>query len=186
MEEKIIKAVIHLFEKEGIKFTLDDLAEQEAISKKTIYKFFDNKEQLVERTVDYVFDDIARQHVVIISTDKPLLEKLREVLLVYPTVFQVTEQSMKKIIQFYPSIYQQILAHFNAQWDVTFQLLHDCIAQKIVQPISDQTFQIIMVGIFDNVIRYPEQKKVLSECVEVVLRGIIEEKYRSFALEDAL
>lgn len=176
MEEKIINAALALFENSGIKFTLDEIANRENISKKTIYKYFKNKEELMEKAVDFVFEDIENQHFLIISSNIPLLDKLKNVLCVYPRVFNVTDENSSKIISLYPSIYKLMIVHFNEKWDTTLDLLHQCIDEKLIKPISDNTFKIIMVGIFDNVFHYPDQKKELQKCIEAVFDGIVERK----------
>ena len=43
MKEKILEAAIEEFEKKGLKFTMDDIAKNLAISKKTLYAVFQNK-----------------------------------------------------------------------------------------------------------------------------------------------
>ena len=46
MKEKILEAAIEEFEKKGLKFTMDDIAKNLAISKKTLYAVFQNKEEI--------------------------------------------------------------------------------------------------------------------------------------------
>ena len=49
MKEKIIKKATDMFLKLGFKsVTMDDIACEMCISKKTIYKYFSNKEKLIE------------------------------------------------------------------------------------------------------------------------------------------
>ena len=43
LEEKILIAAIEEFGKKGLKFTMDDIARNLSISKKTMYQVFDNK-----------------------------------------------------------------------------------------------------------------------------------------------
>ena len=43
LEQKILEAAIVVFNQKGMKFTMDDLARQLEISKKTIYTVFLNK-----------------------------------------------------------------------------------------------------------------------------------------------
>lgn len=46
MKDKIIKASIESLRQEGLRFSVDTLAEKLKISKKTIYKFLPDKESL--------------------------------------------------------------------------------------------------------------------------------------------
>ena len=60
-EEKIIAGAREIFRKEGIKaLTMDEIAEQLHVSKKTLYVFFRNREMLLKRCVeDFISEDIA-------------------------------------------------------------------------------------------------------------------------------
>lgn len=55
---KIIEASIDEINENGLKFTMDKLAKRLVMSKKTIYKYFENKEKLLDEVVDYSFDQI--------------------------------------------------------------------------------------------------------------------------------
>lgn len=51
MKEQIIKTAVECMKKEGLKFSLDMLAEKMKISKKTIYKYFPCKEILAQGNI---------------------------------------------------------------------------------------------------------------------------------------
>lgn len=57
MKETILNKSLGLFIKHGFKsVTMDDIANELGISKKTIYQHFSSKSELVKATVDYVFE----------------------------------------------------------------------------------------------------------------------------------
>lgn len=57
MKERILKKSIELFTNRGFKVvTMDDIAVELGISKKTIYQHFPSKRELVKSTVDYIYD----------------------------------------------------------------------------------------------------------------------------------
>ena len=59
MKEKILQKAIELFINYGFKsVTMDDIASEMHISKKTIYSHFSNKTQLVEAASFQVFETI--------------------------------------------------------------------------------------------------------------------------------
>ena len=59
MKEKIIQKAGELFLKLGFKsITMDDIAAEMCISKKTIYKYFCNKEMLVGESTNYMHKEI--------------------------------------------------------------------------------------------------------------------------------
>ena len=62
MKETIIQKASLLFLQRGFKsVTMDDLAEALAISKKTLYTHFENKEALVQQSSFSVFDTVCRE-----------------------------------------------------------------------------------------------------------------------------
>jgi len=59
MKDKIIKKATDMFLKLGFKsVTMDDIASEMCISKKTIYKYFSNKEKLIEEGTEVVHQKI--------------------------------------------------------------------------------------------------------------------------------
>jgi len=62
MKDKIIQKSTELHFKYGIKnVTMDQIAQELGISKKTIYQYFVNKNELVAQTVDSIFDQIQSE-----------------------------------------------------------------------------------------------------------------------------
>ena len=59
LQKNILDATLRVFDQKGLKFTMDDLAKELSISKKTIYTVYDDKEALFLAMVDYIFDSIS-------------------------------------------------------------------------------------------------------------------------------
>ena len=58
LKETILEGTIKVFNQKGLKFTMDDIAGELGMSKKTIYTIFRDKESLFLATVDYLFDSV--------------------------------------------------------------------------------------------------------------------------------
>ena len=62
MKDKIISKAAGLYFKYGIKnVSMDQIAGELGISKKTIYQYFSSKEVLVKETADFIFDQIQTE-----------------------------------------------------------------------------------------------------------------------------
>jgi len=62
MKEVILKKSLELFTNNGFKsVTMDDIAAELGISKKTIYQHFSSKNELIGSTVDFVYDSAMNQ-----------------------------------------------------------------------------------------------------------------------------
>ena len=106
MKDKIIQKAADLHFKYGIKnVSMDQIARELGISKKTIYQYFDNKTDLVRQTVDYIFDQIQSE------IDKVCLMKLNpyeELLAVRNIIKNMLSKSNQptqyQLIKYYPEI----------------------------------------------------------------------------------
>mgnify|MGYP000745969869 CR=1 FL=1 len=59
LEREMVNGALSLFNKFGIRsVTMDDVAREMAISKKTLYKYFENKADLVNKCVMTIFDQV--------------------------------------------------------------------------------------------------------------------------------
>ena len=62
MKEKIINKAKEMFLRLGFKsITMDDIASEIGISKKTIYKYFSNKDILIENTIELAFSEVQEE-----------------------------------------------------------------------------------------------------------------------------
>ena len=81
IREQILEATILVFNRKGMKFTMDDIARELGMSKKTIYTVFADKQELVYDMVDYCFDSIKEsEQKVMKSAGLSTLEKIQEIL----------------------------------------------------------------------------------------------------------
>ena len=88
-KEKILEATIKVFNRKGLKFTMDDIASELSMSKKTIYTVFRDKESMFFAMVDYCFDKIKESENEILSDDSlSTVEKIRGVLAVLPSGYK--------------------------------------------------------------------------------------------------
>lgn len=84
MKEQIIKTAVECMKKEGLKFSLDMLAEKMKISKKTIYKYFPCKEILAREIYQAYYDGLDKRSVELLASQHlSEEEKSKELLSVY-------------------------------------------------------------------------------------------------------
>ena len=60
IREKILIGTIQVFNKKGLKLTMDDVADELKISKKTIYKEFSSKEEMFETMCCFITHSMKR------------------------------------------------------------------------------------------------------------------------------
>lgn len=107
MKDIIIEKATHLFLKLGFKsVTMDDIAAQMGISKKTIYKYFENKEILIEAGVEYIHEIIKTKIQQIFLLNKNAVEENFIICEMFNELFQTDGDSpVYQLKKHYPLIY---------------------------------------------------------------------------------
>jgi AcrR family transcriptional regulator len=110
MKEKIISKSRELFLKLGFKsITMDDIAQEMCCSKKTLYKFFANKEILVEKTIEEVQNEIHINISRILTTTENAIAGNFEIAAYFRDMFKSSETSpVYQLKKHYPEIYTKV------------------------------------------------------------------------------
>ena len=88
MREKIIDTAIEEFTKHGSKFTMNDVAKELGISKKTIYTIFESKQDVLVGIADRYARDFTDMREAIEQDDSlDTLEKLERLFCAIPTKY---------------------------------------------------------------------------------------------------
>jgi TetR/AcrR family transcriptional regulator, biofilm operon repressor len=113
MKEKIIKKATDMFLKLGFKsVTMDDIACEMCISKKTIYKYFSNKEMLIEEGTEIAHQNIHRIIDEIIAKNHNAIEENFEIRKMFKEMFQTLDTSpVYQLKKHYPEIHAKMMAN---------------------------------------------------------------------------
>ncbi|MCF8322048.1 MAG: TetR/AcrR family transcriptional regulator [Flavobacterium sp.] len=111
MKEKIIAKATDMFLKLGFKsVTMDDIAGEMCISKKTIYKYFCNKELLIAEGTEIVHEQIHQGITQIVEKDFNAIEENFEIRKMFRDMFKSTDTSpVYQLKKHYPSIYESVI-----------------------------------------------------------------------------
>lgn len=110
MKEIIVQKASTLFIQRGFKsVTMDDLADALAISKKTLYAHFENKEQLVRESSFFVFNQVCGEIELIKNKAAHPIEELYTVKSAVLKYYQNEDTSPAYQLQkYYPEIYIEL------------------------------------------------------------------------------
>lgn len=181
--EQILEATICVFNKKGMKFTMDDLAKELNMSKKTIYKYFDNKDTLCLDMVDYCFDRIKKsEQEVVHNTEWDTKTKIRKILGVLPEGYKnIDFRQLYLLKDKYPKIYKKVEERLENGWESTIELIQQGIEEGSIRPISIPIFKVMLESsiehffqrdvLIQNKIDYAD---ALDEVVEILIDGICE------------
>ena len=187
MKEKIIEKASDLFLNLGFKsVTMDDLATEMGISKKTIYTHFQNKTELVKATTDHLFCCISDGIDTIIDQKNGPIEELYEIKAFVMKHLKDEKASPQYQLQkYYPKIYSGLKYR-------QFEVMQDCVIENLDRGITSGIYRknidiqfisriyfVGIVGIKDQD-TFPMQKfpmiKLMEDYLEYHVRGIATEK----------
>jgi AcrR family transcriptional regulator len=177
----ILDGTISAFNQKGIKFTMDDIAKQIGMSKKTIYKVFADKEQLFLAMVDYLFDGIKESEQAVLEDENlDTLGKLHKILGVMPEGYKdVDFRQLYLLRDKYPTIYKQVEQRLETGWENTIALMEQGMEEGVLRKVRIPIVKMMMEAaleqffqrdiLIQNGITYQE---ALTQVVDILIMGI--------------
>ena len=182
LREMILEGTIKAFNRKGLKFTMDDIARELAISKKTIYMVFADKESLFLAMVDYMFDHIKEsEEAVVQDTSLSTKEKIKKILGVMPEGYkEVDFRQLYLLRERYPAIYKRVEERLETGWETSIALIEQGIAEGVIRPVRIPLLKMMLEAALEqffqrdilmrNQISYQE---ALTEVVDILVEGIV-------------
>ena len=138
-KEKILQATIQAFNQKGLKFTMDDIASILAMSKKTIYTIFKDKNTLFMEMVEESESEIIEDNT--LST----IEKIRRILGVMPESYKdIDLRQLYMLKDKFPEIYRHVEERLENGWETTIKLLEQGIEEEVIRPVNVLMFKMMM------------------------------------------
>ena len=179
--QMILEGTIRAFNRKGLKFTMDDVAKELSMSKKTIYTVFRDKESLCFAMVDYLFDSIKESEQRVLNDESlDTLEKIRKVLGVIPEGYrEIDFRQLYLLREKYPAIYQRVEERLETGWENTIALLEQGMREGVVRKVDIPIVKMMMEAaieqffqrdiLLQNGITYMD---ALDEVVGILVDGI--------------
>jgi len=180
MKDKIISKASDLFLKLGFKsVTMDDIAGEMCISKKTIYKYFCNKEILIEESSAKVHAEIHTIIENIVTKNHNAIEENFEIRKMFKEMFQSLDSSpIYQMKKHYPEIHQKIVTREIEECNTVFK-------QNIVKGIEQGLYRkeisienymkfyyTLVFGIKEQISSEKEGQKIELEILEYHTRAM--------------
>ncbi len=184
MKEKIIQKASNMFITLGFKsVTMDDIASEIGISKKTIYAHFNTKTALVKETTKYMFDTVDTGINNICVLEKDPIEEIFEIKYFLMDILKNEKSSpLFQLKKYYPAIANNLhKKKFDVMTSCTLNNLKRGIKLGVYRPNIDiyfisRIYFVGMNGIKDDTI-FPVQEfpkeQLHEEYLEYHLRGIV-------------
>ncbi len=136
MREKILEKATDMFLNLGFKsVTMDDLAHELGISKKTIYTHFNNKTKLVETTTDHLFHIISTGIDQICNLGKNPIEEIYDIKKFAMTHLKNGKSSPQhQLKKYYPKIFSNLKKK-------QFEVMQTCVVRNINKGIEQTIYR---------------------------------------------
>lgn len=146
LRDKIIEATTEVFNEKGVKFKMEDVAKALAISKKTIYTVFSDKESLLTTMVHEGFAKIKRDEAQILQDpQRTTLDKIRQVIIALPdSLKRVDYKQFHEVATKYPKLFKTIQQHIEGEWDPTLKLLEQGMAEGVIRPVNTTVLKLMI------------------------------------------
>ena len=181
LKKEILAGTMAVYADKGVKFTMDDLAKQLGMSKKTIYLVYREKKTLFMAMVDYVFDSIkVSEQEVIDDPTTTTVEKIRKILGVLPDSYKSMDLGQLYILrEKYPDIYAKVEERLETGWEQTIALMAPGIRDGVIRPVNiglvKMMFEASIEQFFsrDILVRNGiDYMDALNEVVDIIVDGI--------------
>ncbi|WP_445714681.1 TetR/AcrR family transcriptional regulator [Flavobacterium sp.] len=136
MKDRILQKSTDMFLRLGFKsITMDDIACEMCISKKTIYKYFANKDILIEESVQMVHKEVHQTITKIVSQNFNAIEENFEIRRMFKEMFKSVESSpIYQLKKHYPEIYEKVLS-------MQVSICEECFRDNIIKGINEGLYR---------------------------------------------
>lgn len=181
MEEKIILAAIEEFSKQGLKFTMDDVAKNLGMSKKTLYTVFKSKDDLLYAVADFCFADIKRsEQEILLDPNMDIVDKIKSIIVVLPERYKnIGLSALYQLKEKAPNVYLRVEHYLQTDWDATIALLTSGMAQgrikKVSIPVLKSMIESTIAEFFASDVLLEAgltYEQGLEQMIEIIMSGI--------------
>ncbi|MCF6238438.1 MAG: TetR/AcrR family transcriptional regulator [Candidatus Marinimicrobia bacterium] len=186
LEEPILEHGFRLFAQNGVKgFTVETLAKDLAMSKKTIYKYFPTKEILLQKIFQYILTALAAHFDRVRGKNINPLDKFVNVMgEITKTISKVSITRINEMKARYPAVWKDIESFRLARRADFFQIMQEGQTQGYVREDLDLEIAATLFMNIINSVFQPEfflanqlsPKMVIEIFRDIFLRGIVTHK----------
>lgn len=177
-DAELYNETLKLYWEQGLKFTMDDLSDRLAISKKTLYEMVRSKEELVTRVIERYFELLAVEQDTIHGDDSlPTLEKLKRLLSAIPA-FPIKSYHLKELRSTYPNAFFILNERLSKGWERTFSVIDQAKAEGAIGEVDNELFSRVFAAAVERLLEEDDIdseysfKQKLEQLVQMLLFGI--------------
>ncbi|MFL0364037.1 TetR/AcrR family transcriptional regulator [Pseudobacillus sp. 179-B 2D1 NHS] len=164
-----------------MRFPLINLARRLGVSKKTLYKYFDSKADMLNAVIDYTFANMDEKANTIIKNEElSIIEKIKGVMAVLPDHYEFIDVNiLEQMKRYYPEQWIKMDTLLKSDWE----LLRDLIEQAIEEnAVINANISLVMKVVIDSLNTTLDQNfffehrmtvnEALSEIANILIYGL--------------
>ena len=176
MRERILDKSYELIQRYGLRgFTMDDVASELGISKKTIYKIFDSKNQLISELVDRIAEVEKTSFLEEISKHEDWFDKFETMLTMY-TPEDIPMRLVEELYRYYPEEKEKIEKMFEFRQEILYPLIEE--GQRLGKIRRDLNPVIIIMLIHDLFMTPTDSKRLKGQ--DITIKQLLEQMKKLF------
>ena len=184
LKEQILETATDLFRRKGLKFTMQDVASEMHVAKKTIYTIYTSKEELLMDLVETGFQRIQDVKREVLESDLPLKEKISTVLIAMPENYRTLDfRRLTGMDEKYPEVSARIAEHLKSEWEPIIEILQEGMQKGYIYPISIPVLKQMVTSSIDSFMYSNElvtsgitYQEALNEMVTIIMNGVWNDK----------
>ena len=181
IQRDILNATLVLFNDRGLDFTMNDIAKSMHIAKKTIYRFFSSKEELLIALLDYGFENIQKEKQKILSSNDSIAKRLEQAMIAMPKQYaKIDFRMLVSLRDVYPEAYVRLNEHLENDWEPIIKLINEGIRKKEIRKIITIILRHIVMSTCEQLLSTDELQernltyaKALKEMMNIIMKGIV-------------
>lgn len=179
--ELCLEQTLLILSERGLKFTMNELASQLGMSKKTIYQLFVSKEALLSEVVKNTFAKIKEEEQIILSDESlDIIQKIKALTIVLPDSYKsLNWQRVGELADKYPKIYAQIQEGLESDWESTLSLYEEAIERGLIKPTNLAVVKTMIEASIEHFLSTHELEEgqisyieALEAMMDIILYGI--------------
>lgn len=184
MKNRIIDSVAKYINLYGVKrFTVDDIAKDLGISKKTIYKYYENKDALVNAFIRTSLEDNNKNTMEAVDREASVIGKLNAALLSHHK-YQIPLEILEGIQKYYPEDWKKIEEQRRFKIELLRKLVDEGIRSgQLRSDINTEIISLILDKSTRAILEYDfliennlNVNNALKEIEKILLYGILKDK----------
>ena len=177
LRENVIAAAAALFQTEGLRFTMQEVAAALHISKKTIYTIYPSKEELLLDMVDALFADIHRTKGELMAAPGPIEERIKAVIVALPEQYQTLDfRLLGELEEKYPAAARRVREHLETNWEPTITLLEEGMAAGRIRSVPIPVLRLMITASIERFLTGGESEAsyadTLAGMIDIIMNGI--------------